>query len=107
MIKKYSPNHWKIVILITIFLFISLLLQLLLVGTAPKINCDEVYQQLNLFINTLIVEYAILVLVKILLLKFILKVDFKKILFSILVFTLLYISTFIYLFFSYYEQICR
>ncbi|SHG98627.1 hypothetical protein SAMN05444372_112122 [Flavobacterium micromati] len=96
----------KIILTIVLFL-ISLSLQVILIGTSPKVNCDEIKQQLYVFLDTLIIEYVFFILIDILFLKFLFKCAFKSIAINVLIFTLLFVGIFIYLFYGYYNEICN
>ena len=96
----------KAIILICFLLLIAFIMQITLIGTSPKIDCNEIKMQFYILIETLIIQYIVLVLIEILILKFLIKSEFKNSIKSVLIFTILFISIFTYLFCRYYNDIC-
>ena len=94
-------------IILNILLFlIGVFLQVILVGTSPKIDCSEIWNQFYILLNSLIIEYAILIVIQITILIF-LKRKTKELVASFLLFTILYLIVFVYLFYNYHQEICR
>jgi|688.fasta_scaffold682993_2 hypothetical protein len=96
----------KAIILICFLLLIAFIMQIILIGTSPKIDCNEIKMQFYILIEILIIQYIVLVLIEILILKFLIKSEFKNSIKSVLIFTILFISIFTYLFCRYYNDIC-
>lgn len=94
------------IVLMAILLFIGFFLQNILIGTSPKINCDEIVSQFYVFLNTIIVEYIILISIQLAILKFVNRRELKEIIIHTVLFTILYTILFYYLFNGYRQNIC-
>jgi hypothetical protein len=95
-------------IAINVLLFlIGVVLQIILIGTSPKINCNEIWNQFYIILNSLIIEYLILVATQLIFTLFITKRPAKELFFNLLFFTIFYLIVFVYLFNNYRQEICR
>lgn len=96
----------KEIILLCVFILIAFILQTILVGTSPKIECGELESQFYFLLQSLIIQYLILICLKILILKFWIKSNFKKSSNVIIVFTIIFLTVFAYLFYGYSRDVC-
>ena len=97
----------KTILMVGVLLLIAFVMQIILIGTSPKIDCDYIKNQLYFLTETLIIQYLILVFIEILFLKFWIKSEIKKSIKSVLIFTILFIGMFAYLFWEYYNDLCN
>ena len=97
----------KNIIITILFISIGLILQIILIGTSPKINCNEVWNQLHIFLKILVVEYLILVAIQSVFICFIKKGTNKELFYNLLFFTIAYLVVFVCLFNNYRQEICR
>lgn len=94
----------KNIIVAIVLLFLGGCLQVILIGTSPRIDCDDLTNQLFLLLKSLSIEYLILACIQFSISKFVFKMRGKQLLVLIISFTLLYLLFFLFLFNSYSKE---
>ncbi len=94
----------KNIILTLVLLILGLCLQVILIGTSPRIASNELINQFFVLCKSLVVEYIILLTIQFVALKFGFKVKTRELFIYLVVFTLFYLVSFVYFFYNYAQD---
>lgn len=94
----------KNIVLTLVLLILGLFLQVILIGTSPRIASDELINQFFVLCKSLIVEYIILLTIQFVVLKFGFRVKTRELFIYTLFFTLFYLISFAYFFYNYAQD---
>ena len=94
----------KNIILTLGLLILGLCLQVILIGTSPRIASNELINQFYVLCKSLIIQYIILLMIQFVVLKFGFRVKTRELFIYTIFFTLFYYISFVYFFYNYIQD---